>query len=320
MAGYLHERKDFPELIQVTANEMPRPTLPYLVEKDYWIMHVLFGLQQAGFDFELKGGTSLSKGFKIIGRFSEDIDILIHPPESFEKPVYAGRNQTKEAHIQSRKDYYDWLADHLKIPGIIEVFRDVEFDDTSKYFSGGIRLLYPVLTDKVAGVKDGILLEVGFDTVSPNRPVDMSAWTFDRAADAKIDVTDNRAMGIKCYLSEYTFVEKLQAIIRKFAQEQSTGRENQNFLRQYYDVYELLGEQAVIDFIGTDAYLEHKARRFNLAEQATPLAENDAFNFRDRNRLAYFRERFRRTEALYYEGQPDFEVMLERIHRHLPNL
>jgi predicted nucleotidyltransferase component of viral defense system len=43
------------------------------VEKDYWIMHGLYGLQQMGMSFELKGGTSLSKGYGIIERFSEDI-------------------------------------------------------------------------------------------------------------------------------------------------------------------------------------------------------------------------------------------------------
>jgi predicted nucleotidyltransferase component of viral defense system len=43
-------------------------------------MHVLYGLKNQGLAFELKGGTSLSKGYKIIKRFSEDIDIYIHPP------------------------------------------------------------------------------------------------------------------------------------------------------------------------------------------------------------------------------------------------
>ncbi len=38
-------------------------------------MQVLYELTKHGFDFELKGGTSLSKGYKIIDRFSEDIDI-----------------------------------------------------------------------------------------------------------------------------------------------------------------------------------------------------------------------------------------------------
>ena len=50
---------------------------PYLAEKDYWLMHCLYGLKKSGYDFQLKGGTSLSKGYGIIHRFSEDIDIAI---------------------------------------------------------------------------------------------------------------------------------------------------------------------------------------------------------------------------------------------------
>ena len=63
----LHELRDFSDLIAVTAREMRVD--PGLVEKDYWIMHALWGLQQQGFTFELKGGTSLSKGFGLIHRF-----------------------------------------------------------------------------------------------------------------------------------------------------------------------------------------------------------------------------------------------------------
>lgn len=67
---YLHERSDFSDLIRIVADE--RTLLPALVEKDYWIMHCLYGLAAQGFIFELKGGTSLSKGFGIIQRFSEN--------------------------------------------------------------------------------------------------------------------------------------------------------------------------------------------------------------------------------------------------------
>jgi predicted nucleotidyltransferase component of viral defense system len=42
-------------------------------------MHAVFGLNQLGLKFELKGRTSLSKGFGVIHRFSEDIDIRIEP-------------------------------------------------------------------------------------------------------------------------------------------------------------------------------------------------------------------------------------------------
>lgn len=40
-------------------------------------MHALYPLQQQGIEFELKRGTSLSKGYDLIHRFSEDIDIHI---------------------------------------------------------------------------------------------------------------------------------------------------------------------------------------------------------------------------------------------------
>jgi len=60
MSEYLHDHKNFPDLILILAEE--KGIDPGLVEKDYWIMHVLYGLSKNGFQFELKGGTSLSKG------------------------------------------------------------------------------------------------------------------------------------------------------------------------------------------------------------------------------------------------------------------
>ena len=95
MAEFLHDRKDFSQLLALVADE--RGLDPTLVEKDYWIMHCLWGLQTQGLRFELKGGTSLSKGFGVIHRFSEDIDIHIEPPEGM--AVKTGRNQDKPAHI-----------------------------------------------------------------------------------------------------------------------------------------------------------------------------------------------------------------------------
>ena len=67
---YLHNHPEFADLIRIVARE--ESIDPALVEKDYWIMHVLWGLQQQSFQFALKGGTSLSKGHGIINRFSED--------------------------------------------------------------------------------------------------------------------------------------------------------------------------------------------------------------------------------------------------------
>lgn len=61
-----------------------------------WIMHCLWGLQQK-FQFEMKGGTSLSKGFRMIDRFSEDIDIRIDPPKGMD--VKTGKSHDKPSHF-----------------------------------------------------------------------------------------------------------------------------------------------------------------------------------------------------------------------------
>src|ERR1700720_280205 len=114
-ADFLHNHPQFPELIRIVAQQ--RGIDPALVEKDYWIMHSLYGLQKLGLTFELKGGTSLSKGFEIIDRFSEDIDIHIDPPA--DRIVRTVRDQDRPAHMNSRKDFYDWLAStKIQIDGI----------------------------------------------------------------------------------------------------------------------------------------------------------------------------------------------------------
>ncbi len=83
---YLHDHHELINLIKILSEETGID--PGLIEKDYWIMHVLHQLGVNGYKFELKGGTSLSKGFNIIERFSEDIDIHIHPPENLKLNVY----------------------------------------------------------------------------------------------------------------------------------------------------------------------------------------------------------------------------------------
>ena len=74
----LHTNKElFSTLVTLTAKHF-RIT-PAFVEKDYWITLILHNLANSPFsnDVVFKGGTSLSKGYRLINRFSEDIDIAI---------------------------------------------------------------------------------------------------------------------------------------------------------------------------------------------------------------------------------------------------
>jgi Nucleotidyl transferase AbiEii toxin, Type IV TA system len=255
-ADYLHNHPQFAELIRIIANE--KGIDPALVEKDYWIMHCLYGLQQLGFKFELKGGTSLSKGLHIIDRFSEDIDIRIEPPT--DRKVATGRNQTSDAQITARKDFYDWLARTIHIDGITTVERDEAFDNKD-LFSAGIRLRYKPTVAPLVGLREGVLLEVGFDTVAPNTASDISSWAYDYAAD-RVDVIDNRAKAVPCYNPGYTLVEKLQTISTKFRRNQEAKSNPIETMRHYYDVYSLLRRPEVQSFIGTVDYKAHKASDF----------------------------------------------------------
>lgn len=311
---FLHERKDFGELIAAVSSSMAIE--PTLVEKDYWIMHCLWGLQRQGLSFELKGGTSLSKGFNIIHRFSEDIDIRIQPPVGME--VNTGKNQNKKAHIDSRAKYYDFMAHYLKIPGVVDVQRDQAFDDQEKMRSGGIRLNYAPITLTLNGLKEGVLLELGFDDTTPNRGVTISSWAFDYASQFINDFKDNRAQNVHCYLPEYTFVEKLQTISTKFRRYKEGRAFPKNFLRHYYDIYCLLQYQPVLDFIKTGRYQIRKIERFSKSDHAV-LAENPAFQIRGEDRKL-FRAEYQRVSSLYYKGQPDFEVLMDLIDEFLPIL
>ena len=75
-----------------------RNVSPVILEKDFWVcwlLGVLFGSEFAG-SLVFKGGTSLSKVFGVIERFSEDIDLSLSP--EFLKLPEAGtsRNQANK--------------------------------------------------------------------------------------------------------------------------------------------------------------------------------------------------------------------------------
>jgi hypothetical protein len=305
-ADFLHNHPQFADLIRIVAAE--KGIDPALVEKDYWIMHCLFGLQQLKMTFELKGGTSLSKGFQFINRFSEDIDIRIEPPK--DQDVKTGRNQRKHAHVQSRKDFYDWLAKTIRIDGVEKVERDTAFD-SKDLFSGGIRLSYKTAAEAMDGLKPGVLLEVGFDDVTPNAAKDISSWLYDHAA-GQVEIIDNRAKGIACYDPGYTFVEKLQTISTKFRQQQASQEFPINFMRHYYDVYSLLQRPEVQEFIGTDAYKAHKKKRFRPGDNQNIL-QNEAFVLSNSETRKLYAKAFTDSTALYYGDKPTFDQILAEI-------
>lgn len=89
----LEERRLYLEQVAVRKN-----ISPVIIEKDFWVCWMLAILYESKFVDALvfKGGTSLSKVFGVIDRFSEDIDLSLSPEFLGLKPAGNSRNQAEK--------------------------------------------------------------------------------------------------------------------------------------------------------------------------------------------------------------------------------
>ncbi|MEK7742767.1 MAG: nucleotidyl transferase AbiEii/AbiGii toxin family protein, partial [Elusimicrobiota bacterium] len=223
----------------------------------------------------------------------------------------------KPAQIKARFVFYDGLAGRIEIPGIV-VERNRDFDGP-KAQNGGISLKYESLFQASPELKKEVLLEAGFEKTAPNEPRDFSSWASERARDAKRDVVDNRALGVKCFNPEYTFVDKLQTICRRFRQHRDRNDAQRDrprhFLRHYYDLYMLLDVERVKAFIGTDDYETYKKQKLKTTD-AKEFASREAFLLEDPKRSALFEEEFEVMSFMLTPPRPSFADVLGLIREH----
>lgn len=101
-----------------------------IIEKDYYVTMFLKELVQTSPDIIFKGGTSLSKCYHMINRFSEDIDLNIEtetkPSESklkqLKRDIVAviekfGFSLTNSENVKSHRDYNRYIIDYPSILG-----------------------------------------------------------------------------------------------------------------------------------------------------------------------------------------------------------
>ncbi len=102
----LFEHPDFEQLVvRAAVHFRPRALRPAILEKDYYVTEALRIVAAEGEQIIFKGGTSLSKGWNLIDRFSEDIDIFLDP-RAFD-PVLGKRAIDREL-----KKLRDAVAEH----------------------------------------------------------------------------------------------------------------------------------------------------------------------------------------------------------------
>jgi predicted nucleotidyltransferase component of viral defense system len=77
----LHEHPDFNQaVLQAEEHFRDRRLRAAIIEKDYYVTEALRIIAaRHGDRVLLKGGTSLSKGWHLIRRFSEDVDVFVNP-------------------------------------------------------------------------------------------------------------------------------------------------------------------------------------------------------------------------------------------------
>ena len=110
---FIHNDKQFSDLIRIVAANQKFPEA--LVEKDYWVTHVLWALHRSGLEIWFKGGTSLSKGFGLITRFSEDLDLKIEQGGEIHLPKVSNWRSEGSTAIRERKEFFEQLAKQINI-------------------------------------------------------------------------------------------------------------------------------------------------------------------------------------------------------------
>lgn len=123
-----NDRELFEQLILRTSESLGIKA--EIIEKDYYVTLFLKELVSVSPDIIFKGGTSLSKCYHLIDRFSEDIDLNIEtetkPSESRRKHLKSsivsvidklGFTLTNPENVKSRRDYNRYIIDYPSVLG-----------------------------------------------------------------------------------------------------------------------------------------------------------------------------------------------------------
>ena len=226
MNWYKNDKEAWKEIIETVAAEERRTT--QMVEKDTIHSMILLALSNSELPLVFKGGTSLSKAYGLIDRFSEDIDLSMNrkPSESEKRKTKSlimsiadeiGLSLMNPDDIQSRHSYnkYDFEYESL--------FSDIPLElivETSFYQS-----VYPVEIHAVGSFvgdfckKRGITLPLSFDASSISMNVQSLERTF---IDKVFAVCDYRIQDMQDRDSRHLYdIAKLLPKV-KFDQELST--------------------------------------------------------------------------------------------------
>lgn len=313
----LYEHADFRQLIVRVANE--RNVAEAWVEKDYYLTEVLRLIARTyPTETVLKGGTSLSKGWLLLERISEDIDLFLDPeafPASPGKPAIGAKTIDKKFSRLKEAIKAHPALDHERI----NVYGGSGREDRFTYkplFAGGPFTITPsVLLE--AGIQSGRQpLEV--------RPISSLLAQYLSKHGQSAIAEDTTPFDMQVLHFRRTFVEKMFAIHGKVVRFTQDGERIGRAARHYADLYVLAGQADVRTMLGQTEYAnirndyDAKSRRFfgktyrppmGLRFNASPALFPDEA-LRRELQADYERD----VGPLFFEGRfPRFDSVLARL-------
>lgn len=306
---YASELPDFADLLKSAA---PWKRIPAaIVEKDYYLTRALRALTEThGGQFVLKGGTSLSKGWQLLQRFSEDIDLLLKEETNSGKTARHTCLKKCAATIEQTGGFIETKVINSET-GIHRT--------TSHTYSS-------VATD-LPGSSKTVILEAGYrgNTAGAEvRQIQSMVAEYAAAHGHTQLAADLSAFKIEVQSLRRTFVEKLFAAHAAYTENFKTPGK----ARHYYDLHEMCKRPEVKEFAGSSAYRECVAevRKFSQETfRGQALPESDSFakapTFQpDSEGLKALERNYKADADLFFTGQPPMGDVLKTIGELLPKL
>jgi predicted nucleotidyltransferase component of viral defense system len=296
--AYASDLPDFRDLLRATAAN--RHLSLALVEKDYFAMRALRRLASSlSGKFVFKGGTSLSKGWGIIHRFSEDLDVLFHRSGISGNEV---RRRLKNARELVKED---------------SIFTWIESEEQSGNKNRTSFFTYQTCSESPGILRPRIQLESGCrGEPQPHESRTVTSFVTEHALALNLRelANDLSPFSVECLHFTRTFVEKLFAIHDLFLRRQIHEK-----MRHYYDVYCLLGLGEIQDFIGTREYGIYCDEVCDFVHDEFPEAcIPDALRFSaspafEASKMASLKADYQKEVELIFDVAPSFEQIIERI-------
>jgi len=223
------------------------------VEKDWWVtqtLAIIFSMDCAN-SLIFKGGTSLSKAWKIIERFSEDIDLALDR----EFLGFAG-DLSKTQISKLRYASYKFLTEEFT-PKLQQKFKELGFSDVLVKYREVvnhdqdpliIEIYYPKLTEKDIYLRPGVLVEIGSRSLKePFSPCKFKTLVAENYSDKSF--ADNE-ITIPTVNVERTFLEKVFLLHEEY-QRPTEKRRVERLSRHLYDIEKISQtpyfEEALLD-------------------------------------------------------------------------